>query len=334
MKQSSWSVRGSVALLATAAVLACGAPAALADGPIVGVDLFGAIPLKGTRKTADFGGGAGAYGGYQFDLHPSVRLALLANPEFSFFPSDNPVNTNSGRQSDSDVISVMGLLGGPRLTFGGGDKHLFLDGRGGYYRELSGPLNSAGAGYNVGGGFSFEFARGTSLTISGRYNESFMRAQRGKHENFRFVTAGMGIEHRFNAPEPIVEAQPPPPPPPPPPALPMKKKLILRGVNFDFAKANIRSDARPVLDEAIATLKEAGDVVVSVEGHTDSVGTNASNETLSVRRARAVAEYMQRGGIAADRMRISGYGETRPIAGNDTADGRAQNRRVELRVVQ
>jgi len=113
----------------------------------------------------------------------------------------------------------------------------------------------------------------------------------------------------------------------------MKKRLILRGVNFDFNKADIRPDARPVLDEAIRTLKEAGDVRVSVEGHTDSVGSNSYNEGLSVRRAKSVAAYLARGGISADRLEISGYGETRPVASNDTADGRAQNRRVELNVL-
>lgn len=329
MKLPSWIV---LTLLVVSALLTWEAPIACAHGPVIGGEIGGAIPMKGTRKTADFGGAAGVYAGYEFDLHPVVRLALLGNPEFSLFPSDNPVNPNSGRESDSDVIAVMGLLGGPRLSIGGGDKRLFMNGRGGYFRELSGPLNSAGPGYNVGGGFAFEFARGTSLTIFGRYNESFMRAQRGSHENFRFVMAGLGLDHRFFPPQPVLEAVAPPPPPPPP-AQPLKKRLILRGVNFDFGKAEIRSDARPVLDEAVRTLKEAGDIRVSVEGHTDSVGSSASNESLSVRRAQAVAGYLARGGISRDRMDVSGFGESRPVASNDTAEGRAQNRRVELNVV-
>jgi OOP family OmpA-OmpF porin len=113
----------------------------------------------------------------------------------------------------------------------------------------------------------------------------------------------------------------------------MKKRLILRGVNFDFDKSNIRADARPVLDEAIDTLKEAGDVRIAVEGHTDGVGSEDYNEGLSIRRAKAVANYLAAGGISAARMEVSGFGESRPVATNDTADGRAQNRRVELNVI-
>lgn len=309
--------------------------AAAADEPVIGGEFSVAIPLKNTKNTAEVGGAAGIYAGYQFDLGAHVALSLLANPEFSFFPSEKPVNPSSGRSSDTDVVTIMALNAGPRLTIGGEEARVFIDGRGGYYDELSGPLNSSGPGYNVGGGAAFALTRGTSLTLFGRYNESFMRAERGSHENFRFMTAGLGLEHRFLAPDPVAEAVPPPPPPPPPPpaTAPMKKRLILRGVNFDFDKADIRDDARPVLDEAIDTLQEAGSVRVAVEGHTDSVGNEAYNEGLSVRRARAVAGYLADGGISSARLDISGFGESRPVASNDTADGRAQNRRVELNII-
>jgi outer membrane protein OmpA-like peptidoglycan-associated protein len=329
MERPSWTYRGLITLSIGGALLIC-APGARAHGPVIGAELSGAIPLKQTAKTADLGGAAGVYAGYEFDLDPVVRLSLLANPEFSLFPTDEPFNPNSRRDSDTDLIAVMGLLGGPRLSIGV-DKRFFIDGRGGYFWELAGPLNSSGAGFNVGGGFAIDFARGSALTLFGRYNESFMRAERGSHENFRFVTVGLGLEHRFFAPEPPVEA-PPPPVAAPTPAPPAKKKIILRGVNFDFDKADIRPDARPVLDEAIATLKDAGDIDVAVEGHTDSVGSAAYNEGLSVRRARAVADYLARGGISPQRMEVTGFGENRPVASNDTADGRAQNRRVELNV--
>jgi OOP family OmpA-OmpF porin len=109
---------------------------------------------------------------------------------------------------------------------------------------------------------------------------------------------------------------------------------VLRGVNFDFDKSNIRADARPVLDEAIATLKAEGGVAVIAEGHTDSKGTDAYNQKLSERRANSVRDYLVRGGISAGRIKVVGYGESRPVADNKTEDGRAQNRRVELRISQ
>jgi outer membrane protein OmpA-like peptidoglycan-associated protein len=320
----------------SAAVLAGGSQSQIAwaeeGAPVVGAELSVAVPLAGTRKTADVGGAASVFGGYHFQFNDIIGLSLLAQPEFTFFPSDHPRNPSSGRNSDSDVVAIMALNAGPRLTIGGPAARVFIDGRGGYYRDLSGPLNDDGPGYNVGGGAAFEIAENTALTVGSRYNESFMRAKRGSHENLRFVTAGLGIEHYFRAPAAVAPA-PPPPPPPPPPAAPMKKKMILRGVNFDFDKSNIRADARPVLDEAIKTLKEYGNVRVSVEGHTDSRGTEAYNQALSVRRASSVAAYLQSGGIARSRLEVSGFGESRPVASNDTDDGRAQNRRVELNVV-
>ena len=107
---------------------------------------------------------------------------------------------------------------------------------------------------------------------------------------------------------------------------------MLRSVHFDFDKSNIRPDAVPVLDEAVRILKEQGSVNVVVEGHTDGIGTEAYNLKLSRRRADAVRKYLVSHGIADRRIKTEGYGKSRPVASNDTEDGRAQNRRVELHV--
>lgn len=126
----------------------------------------------------------------------------------------------------------------------------------------------------------------------------------------------------------------PPPPPPPPPAPPVQKKIILRGVNFDFDKANIRPDAVPILREAANILKENPTLNVSVEGHTDSVGSDAYNLKLSLRRANAVKQFLMKEGVAESRLTTRGLGESQPVASNDTDDGRAQNRRVELKPIE
>jgi len=133
-----------------------------------------------------------------------------------------------------------------------------------------------------------------------------------------------------------VIAQPPPPPPPAPPPLPppAKKKIVLRGVHFDFDKAAIRKDAAPILDEAVSVLKENPRILAEIVGHCDAMGTDAYNDRLSLRRARAVRDYLVRKGIDASRLSVSGKGEREPVASNDTEDGRAQNRRVELKVVE
>jgi len=108
------------------------------------------------------------------------------------------------------------------------------------------------------------------------------------------------------------------------------RTLELRGANFDFDRSVIRPADVEILDKSAATLKEWGDVKVEVAGHTDSVGTDEYNQGLSLRRAESVRNFLISKGIAADRLSIMGYGESRPVADNATADGRFMNRRVEL----
>jgi OOP family OmpA-OmpF porin len=110
-------------------------------------------------------------------------------------------------------------------------------------------------------------------------------------------------------------------------------RIVLRGVNFDFDRSDIRPDAQPVLDEAARILKENPDIRVAIEGHTDGKGTVEYNQGLSERRAMAVLNYLIGSGIAESRLMVAGYSELQPVATNETEDGRAQNRRVELRVL-
>jgi len=179
----------------------------------------------------------------------------------------------------------------------------------------------------VGGGFDVWITQNIAAYVDATYvmPTSGLSA-------LRYVSLSGGVKYSFAGPP----AAPPPAPAAvaqaPRPAPPMKKKIVLRGVHFDFDKATIRADARPVLDEAIATLKQQGGIAVIAEGHTDNVGTDAYNMKLSQRRAKAVRDYLVAGGISPRRIAVEGFGESHPVASNDTADGRAQNRRVELRV--
>jgi len=104
----------------------------------------------------------------------------------------------------------------------------------------------------------------------------------------------------------------------------------LRGVHFDFDKYNIRPGDAAILDEAAATLQANPNVTVNVNGHTDAIGTEEYNLGLSNRRADAVVNYLTEKGIPASRLIPHGYGKSQPVATNDTPEGRAQNRRVEL----
>ena len=124
-----------------------------------------------------------------------------------------------------------------------------------------------------------------------------------------------------------------PPPPPPPPPLPppaVKQKLVLRGVHFDFNKSKIRPGDAAVLDEAAATLKANPNVTVNVNGYCDAIGGEEYNLKLSDRRSDAVVDYLVKAGIPSSQLIPHGYGKTNFVATNDNAEGRAQNRRVEL----
>jgi OOP family OmpA-OmpF porin len=110
--------------------------------------------------------------------------------------------------------------------------------------------------------------------------------------------------------------------------------IELEGVYFDFDKATIKPEGKVVLNEAAALLQKHERVVVEVGGHTDSVGSEAYNQGLSERRADAVRDYLMSKGVKASRLTARGYGESRPVASNDTEEGRAENRRVELVVIE
>jgi len=105
---------------------------------------------------------------------------------------------------------------------------------------------------------------------------------------------------------------------------------VLRGVHFDFNKARIRPGDAAVLDEAAATLKANPNTTVNVNGYCDSIGKENYNLKLSDRRADAVVDYLVKAGIPSSQLIPHGYGKTDFVAPNNTAEGRAQNRRVEL----
>ena len=105
-------------------------------------------------------------------------------------------------------------------------------------------------------------------------------------------------------------------------------------VLFGFDKSKIKPEAQPMLDEAVAILKENPEINMEIDGHTDSTGPAAYNMTLSEERAKAVMEYLVDRGVNAERLTMKGFGLTKPAVSNDTKAGRAKNRRVEFSPVQ
>jgi outer membrane protein OmpA-like peptidoglycan-associated protein len=104
-------------------------------------------------------------------------------------------------------------------------------------------------------------------------------------------------------------------------------------VTFDTNSAEIRPGLYSEIDRVSGVLNQYPETFIRVEGHTDSVGSDANNMTLSQRRASAVRDLLVQRGVAESRMEVVGYGESVPVATNDTEAGRQRNRRVEMKIV-
>ena len=107
-------------------------------------------------------------------------------------------------------------------------------------------------------------------------------------------------------------------------------RMALYGINFDLDSYKLRGASAPVLDKVAAWLKTHPDAKLEIEGHTDSAGSDAHNQTLSQGRANAAKAYLMGAGIASDRLTTAAFGATKPVAPNDSETNRAQNRRVEI----
>lgn len=162
------------------------------------------------------------------------------------------------------------------------------------------------------------------------------------------------------APKPVAQAAPPPavvpaPPPPPPapvaapvpapapiavapaaapPPPPVPDVVVLKGVNFANDSARLTSESMVILDDVAQRLNKRSDIRAEVAGHTDDRGAADYNRSLSQKRAESVRSYLVSKGVDSSRLTARGYGEDSPIADNKTSQGRAQNRRVELRALK
>lgn len=151
------------------------------------------------------------------------------------------------------------------------------------------------------------------------------------------LAVNLALNYYFNPPKPVVAAEPTPepvviapPPPPAPVAEPEVRTITVRlNVEFEFDKATVRAIYGDELEAIANAMKAHEDIDLVLEGHTDSKGSDEYNQSLSERRVIAVeAKLADIYGIDPERISTVGYGEARPIADNDTKEGRARNRRV------
>ncbi|MBP6898283.1 MULTISPECIES: outer membrane protein OmpA [Pseudacidovorax] len=155
--------------------------------------------------------------------------------------------------------------------------------------------------------------------------------------NWTPATAAVGCDGALVTAAPAPVAAPPaavtPPAPPAPPAVAASKVTFAADAFFDFDKSVLKPEGRAKLDDLVSKIKGINLEVIIAVGHTDSIGTDAYNQKLSVRRAEAVKAYLVSKGIERNRVYTEGKGEKQPVADNRTKEGRAKNRRVEIEVV-
>ncbi len=136
------------------------------------------------------------------------------------------------------------------------------------------------------------------------------------------------------APAPAPVAAPVAPPPPPPPPAPVSEKVTFAAdAFFDVAKWNLKPEGKAKLDDLVSKMGGINLEVIIAVGHTDSDGSDAYNQKLSVQRSESVKAYLVSKGIEKNRVYTEGKGEKQPVADNKTKEGKQKNRRVEIEVV-
>ena len=176
-----------------------------------------------------------------------------------------------------------------------------------------GLIGAATAGGNKGKSAATGAAIGAALGAGGGYLWSQnMQKQRAEMEQ---ATAGTGVGISQTADNQL-------------------KVDIPADVSFDVGRHAIKPNMRPVLDRLASTLNQHPVTTVTIIGHTDSTGSDAVNDPLSINRAAATRDYLVQRGVSAQRIAIDGRGSRQPVADNSTAAGRAMNRRVEIFIAE
>ena len=186
------------------------------------------------------------------------------------------------------------------------------------------------------------FASAAIAAEGGMANNSYVGDSEGKNvldssgdcvRTSSWKVEDMTVECGAEPPAPEVKAEAPPPPPPPP-VIKYETTTMSTTALFAFDSAELKEAGKASLQELGDKIKAKGAKVVDIDiiGHTDSTGPADYNMGLSVRRAQSVADYIISEGIDANIIDVTGEGENNPIASNDTREGRAENRRVDISV--
>lgn len=288
-----------------------------------------------------FADGARASGdGLGFFVGVGVPITHYFNVDFSAFHheyGDDGASkpnewTENGAKADFLFYYSRNRVFSPYVGFGAGYAKNKLDGSG---FDESGSFFDAGVGFQT-----FPFKSTTlGFVYDIRYRWLASDANIGGEDKVEDVIAKVGLVVPFGAtyavsvPPPVKETAPPPPKPTPQPTLGGERRFT--DVLFAFDKSDLTDKAMSDLDSAASTINELAEqdpnLRVKVDGHTDWIGTDGYNQGLGERRASAVKNYLVRKGVASDKIDTTSYGESKPVATNETAEGRQLNRRAEIR---
>ena len=358
-------------LIALAAACLMGTTTAQADdyydGPLYVAPMGSYVLADGARNNSDAYGGTLAVGKY---FRPGWELELLGT-YLNYGGKTASVTQPCGLlglatcTTDQAVPGTTVYAGGvganaylfnPKKSYADG---LFLhaDVMGG-----STTLFNLGLGYDLPLGYTFGgmLPSGLALRVEALYHlDPGHKDLNGNDRSYNEAQFNLGLriplggppKHTVPPPPPqpvqvVPVQQPPAPPPPPPPPCEAPAAgepinlagcktgdtIVLHGVNFNFNKSTLTVNAKALLDQVADALKARSDIKVEIDGHTDSIGAASYNQKLSERRAASVKLYLVDHGIDAGRMTTKGFGESKPIASNKTAEGRELNRRVELKI--
>jgi OmpA-OmpF porin, OOP family len=299
----------------------------------------------------------GAQGGLGYNFAPNFAL------ELNYGTGSFKVKGFTGSSGPSEQLKAASLdvlykffpnsIFRPFILAGAGE---LQDRIGSNFDDNHSWMAEAGIGMLTGIGSQAGSTR-LQLRTEAKYRREFIQGNAFIPNNPGDVIFGVGLQLSFGNPTrpvPVVAAAPPPEPAPipqEPVVVPtpepchapagfqvdancriIEQTVVVRAVDFEFNSTQLTAPAQHTLDEVAAALLTQPELNVEVQGHTDSIGTDAYNLGLSQRRAEAVKAYLINRGLSATVLTAKGYGKAKPVAGNDTAEGRAQNRRVAFEV--
>lgn len=293
----------SVLALVLAALLGgCGGGAASSGGSSSGTETSG-TETSGTEAS---GGTAEGGTGGEFVLsdsedagsahgeHPSEITATRTHAAMRFFVVDPDTGPLSGI-----VVKLTAPDGTP------------------YYTRETDSVGYAEVLVPAGVRYDLEY-----LSLGRRSAEAHVDVPAGPNQDIRLTLRHRRHRRARPAPPPETPAETPPPEPEP-------ERLVLDGVLFESGSANLDPESGPRLDRVVEYMTHLPTVRIRIGGHTDNVGDPRRNQRLSEERAQAVRAYLIEHGIDGSRIEAVGYGDSQPVAPNDTEEGRARNRRIE-----